>query len=1337
MNPSVDSPAPFSLLGRAIAEGRGRAGFARQKDLATALEVRQQSVSRWEAGTHRPSLNQIGPLAKALGLPPGDLLRMADYEAPSAMALTRPLPLDALDPESFEQYVAVHLDRLKPRWNVHRLGKSGHTQGGADVVATDPQTGRRLGVQCKRMRQFGPAQVEAAVRAFPEPMEEKVLALSRIASPQARAEMARHKGWLLWDQDDLTRQFRAFAPHVQDQIVETFFGGRNLELLGRSRVGPWQDAETFFRPFSQPGALFTHEWALFGRDDSLAELEARLGDASATLTFLVAPGGMGKSRLLLEAVRKWRDEDPVSGLWFLSTVSDVTRADLAALGPGPKVIVVDDAHDRDTLGAVFEYVAQDSNQARLVLATRPYALSRLVREASVFGLEGRQVELETLNHDDLRELAKIMLAAQDKPDDWAEPVVGLAGGSPLIVAMAVRILSREEMAPERIRAEQGLRDHVLGRFARVVSGRLGPSDDAGVTQKILEILALVQPFHPEDSRLLALIETVHGISQAETERVLTRLVEGGVVLRRGPQHRLMPDVLGDYLIDESCLANGRLSRFAQDVLAATAETPTLLRNIVLNLGRLDWRHNDGATSDSRLLDAVWRSFEDIVTDYDGRLDAVRAVAVYQPRQALEFVSHMIRRGVALNLAPEILRDIAYTADFLDEALTLLWDMARRDDRKTGPHPGHPMRVLHQMAAIEDGKPIELIDALFNFALRQAEREDVWDGAQTPIGLLQPFLATEGVRDHATARTITMEPYQLLYDFLQPYRAQVIDTLFRLMQGPNPVAARLAALAMGDALRGPFGLMGSTPSDASVRQFEAEFVETLGRLESLLRSGVREVVAIGLAGAAAWHADHGGATKAAAQRVLDALPSDADFRISASLIDGWGNIFLDRASDDWADQVEIWMAETAAELARAYPVVTDRLAYLEARLAALHETGVSLDSAHVFFQAATHADPDLARALIEAAEACPGGRTDAFVGAALFAVRRADPVEARGIIDRWLDGDRAELRRATPGVIWGEHASFAAEDVDQLRRMLQDRDPIVVIGALRSLRVSRPPDAVVLNLALTTPLDDPQVLEQVATVLGGRDDRLVRQLSEAQVDALLQALEPLERLEGHWINQLISQLSGLYPRRTAAFFRARVLRSVETPFAFRPANWGAWRRSPLQFDTSAEASQILAETWEWLRQNWDRGFEFRYGAAHMFEAMFLQDAGAVVRFFEPQLATAQRADLEMISALLRDVDYSFILDETDFITRYVEQCASFDADLVETVGQRLYGAATSGMYRSVPGEPSSRDTTTLERVKAIQGRLSRVSAAWTLYQGVREHAERNIERARHEGEMMDD
>ena len=101
---------------------------------------------------------------------------------------------------------------------------------------------------------------------------------------------------------------------------------------------------------------------------------------------------------------------------------------------------------------------------------------------------------------------------------------------------------------------------------------------------------------------------------------------------------------------------------------------------MVNLGRLDWRRSGGDTAESDFLSGVWRTLDDIENDFDPRLDAVKSVALYQPRQALDFVIRQARRKRTLRALPEILNGVARTSKYLTEVLQLLWEIGRLDYR---------------------------------------------------------------------------------------------------------------------------------------------------------------------------------------------------------------------------------------------------------------------------------------------------------------------------------------------------------------------------------------------------------------------------------------------------------------------------------------------------------------------------------------------------------------------------------------------------------------------------------------------------------------------------------
>ena len=573
-----NAPTQFVALGRAIAAARVAAGIAKQSDLASALGLSQQTVSRWEAGVARPTRKQLPALAAALKLSVSDLGRLAGDEGPPAVSFVEPFPVDHLPPTTFEQFVADLLKEENPEAEVRRAGGPGHTQNGLDVEAVFPN-GRRIGLQCKRVQRFGPAEAEAAIAAFPAKDYEKVLVLSRIASPQTADAVRSHPGWKLWDKDDLSRHVRRLPMEVQERLVDIYFRGQRQALLGRSESGPWLTADEFFRPFEGHDLPLSHSWDLLGRENEISELLAAIVRPGVRMVMLVAPGGMGKSRLLKEIVANLSRREPTVCIRFLSGASDPTRQTLDDLGPGPKVLVVDDAHDRDGLGVLFEYAADPSRQTRLILATRNYALDRVRNEAAGYNIASPPViALGMLSRVHLRAIAKQILSHFNIEEDFAGYVVAASGDSPMIVAMAAQVLAKDKVPIELAKDKDRFRRVILGKFAKVVSGHVGNAGDEKLHREVLDVLALVQPFHPEDQQLLAALERVQGVRKEAASAVLTRFAQGGVIFRRGHQWRLMPDVLGDYLIETSCCdAAGRLSPFAEKSARRSQRRPAQTR----------------------------------------------------------------------------------------------------------------------------------------------------------------------------------------------------------------------------------------------------------------------------------------------------------------------------------------------------------------------------------------------------------------------------------------------------------------------------------------------------------------------------------------------------------------------------------------------------------------------------------------------------------------------------------------------------------------------------------------------------------------------------------------
>jgi transcriptional regulator with XRE-family HTH domain len=1341
------SPPPFLALGQAIAAAREARGLATQADLASALEVSQQTVSRWEAGTHRPA--QVAALAKVLGLEAAKLVRLAGYDTPPADSFVTPLPVDRfVDGNTLELFTSYFLTALHPEAEVRRAGGSGHDQDGVDVWADFPD-GRRWAVQCKRHARFGPAEVKAAVAAFTGAADRRILVLSRIASPQA-AEEVRRAGWTLWDKDDISRIFRQeLSDDAQDRLVDIFWRSQRQALLGRGGPSPWLTADEFFRPFSASEAALSHDWALVGRDEDASALLAALKVPRPPAVLLIAAAGMGKSRLLKAVAAQITEREPATVLRFLGRDSELTPASLAALGDRPKLLVIDDAHDRDGLGALFQFAADPANETRLLLATRPYAEARIRGEAFAYAMKDLPtVSLEPLTKAQLTALAGAVLTAYRVDDGgadegWAEAVVTHAGDSPLTVAMAARLVAQDGAPLELVRAASSVQDLILGKFAKVVVGDLGQPGDEALNREVLEVLALAQPFHPADPHLLEFIAAVKGVPPDKAGRALRNLIEGGVAFKRGQQHRLMPDLLGDYLIERSCLdAAQDLSPFAFKALSAVPGP--LVSRVFVNLARLDWRRSGGDTAKSRLLGQVWRGLDTIQEEWDDRLAAVKDVAVYQPVHALEFCRDMIVRGRRLSALADILRTVAYVREeSFNDACALLWELGRNNTHQWRNNSSHPIRVLSEFGEYQIRKPVGFSQKLLAFAHSLMDDARNWEGAYTPLDLLKPLLKGDGEETTSDFRTVTFAPFFVHYDVVQPLRAEVIKLVLFLLTHPRERVARLAANFLETTLTSPFGTFGAEPEPELTAAYTAEFETTLEAVLGIVRAHpMPAVVTLGIARSVAWYSRHAeGRALELCEQILANLPTDLAFRLIAALTDGYGQTFVVRDDpDEWESDLQGWLDGVVAQLLADRLDAEERRAAVEQALAALEAAGEPLSSAHPLFFVIVKTDTDFARALLDDALARADSRTRQFAGIALGRLLEVAPAEGRATARCLIATGETDLAQAVASAFGGLTEARTSDDMKLFEGLLRG-PPAVVATALRSISTWRETDPrLIIDLLKRADLQGSAGLsDSLSMAMAGiRRRDLLPLLTRDDVLSLLTSLEPIAELEGHWVNEFLAELSARFPHETADFLMRRVERAAESKtYSFQAAGPRGHGQKRLRFLESDEGVAVLRRMRRWLAANHDRDGYFTFAANAVFEAMFLHDLDKVVEVFGPDIPVATSGELGMIAGLFRNAHHSFIMTHTAFVVRFLERCGDLDPDLLDRATSSFFNSAIGGVRSSMPGVPPPREVEQLAQAQQRLAQLSYASPARRLFEWVAHAAQQDIDRAVADGRRTED
>ncbi|UWU66095.1 helix-turn-helix domain-containing protein [Bradyrhizobium sp. NC92] len=1327
-----------------LIELRQKAGIASQTEFATLVKSTQQTVSRWEAGQSRPRDKQMPLIAAVLKANVADLLAAAGFTQKTAVvSFDQPFPIDGLTPDSFERFCRHLLQALYPTARVEHAGGHGHTQDGLDVIATFPD-GSTFSFQCKRIDEFGPQKVRDAVAKHTVVAAKKVLLLTNIASPQARAAIKNSPDWEIWDREDISYRIRQLPLADQVRLVDIFFRGQRFALLGVNEAGPWETSEEFFVAFNNADGVFNHVWNLVGRKADLDALVQALSDPTVAAVLLMGTGGSGKSRILKQAIEAFEVDNKGTAVRYLSRNAEITKKSLEDLGTKEKLLIVDDAHDQTDLKILFQYAADPSNKAKVVLSFRPYGLDHIKAQASNFSLVGealREITLERLTSEESEQLAAQVLTKHGGPISAAKSIARLTRDCPLATVVGAQVVAKEERHFDLAQHEDTFRTLLFSRFQDIIAGQIGNKGEAESTKKLLKILALLQPIHPEDQALLHVIEQVEGLKPHDASRIMRSLTEAGVLFKRGLQYRLSPDVLADYIIEEHCVgALSASSGYAETVFDAANEKQ--VEHLLVNLSRLDWRRSSGDPSNSKLIDGVWSRLKPEHDYSDPHIKTVAEVAYYQPAKAIEFAERLIREGKFLKQLPEILQNAAFNFSYVERACEALWELGKRDDRPLAQTPEHPIRILSELCGVQPNKPLIYNEAIVDFGLKLLQHPDSWQYPYTPLDVLTPIFQTEGHTTESRNFSLTFRPHFVNVKAIAPLRNKVLRAIIDLLFNPDARIGVLAAESLENAFRYPMGMFNSTASNETRSEWTSVFVKGLQEVKAALKArAVDDLVLLSVWKAVAWHVHYGQDAAADAARKLKAfLPDTLAFRALTVLIDGHGVEFrrIDRHDHEkrWAAHI----ATLVSDLSATYPDAEARRAFIGSLLGHITKSYKRAATSYPLYEALMRASVDFCRATLDDALANPASETRQFTPGALIILWDHNRDETRVVIAKLLATGREQLRASVAQAysrILGT-GLYNDADIAILRTLLTDPSPWVVRSAISTLN-SLPEEKVglVIELARAASIGDSHHLaDELLTVFTFHE--LFKHLSVEDATVILDKLMAVPQLDGHWVEEFLAQASQAFPRETMAFFMRRVERAGESEdWKYRPINNGPYGHVLLRFRESAIYGDLLREVAEWMRAGKSKPFLFGYRAKELFETCFGPFAGETVKFLEQWIATSDEQDLRLIAGILGEAHHSFVFANRAFVERYLEKAKQVGPKVLEHAIGALYRSAIGGVRSGTPGEPMPRDIYMKDESEKILQSLPRFSPAYDLYDTLRRHAEDGIADSQRTKESFED
>ena len=1157
-----------------------------------------------------------------------------------------------------------------------------------------------------------------------------------------REAVRKHPNWDIWDKEDISRKARGLLREQQIRLVTTFFPERRFALLGDTSEGRWQTGEEFFAPYMAGRGAFTHDWPLVGRTAELRQLSAGLEDVKIKVILLTGPGGGGKSRLIKEAIGEYQAARKELIIRFLSPTQDATGESLDELGKGDKLLIVDDAHDRSDLPLLFQYIAASENNARLILSLRSYGRDYIKNQAANFTLAGgsiAEVVLPPLTLAQATELARQALERFSGPVTEAETIARYTRDCSLATVIGAQVVAADRRHFEMVKNEEVFRSTLLGRFQDIIAGRVGSKSETELVRKVLRVLALIQPFYPEDQTILQVVAAVEAVEPHDVSRLLRALTEAGVLFRRGGRYRLSPDLLADHIIEKACVGPGGVSTgYAEKVFAAAGER--YFEHVLLNLGKLDWRLANGEPRNSRLLDGIWSQLAPSSDYGDPYIKAVTAVAYFQPDRALSFAEKLIRDGKYLRDLPQLIKYTAYTYKYTTRACECLWELGKKDSTNLDQNSNHAIRILADLCAVHPNKPIQFNQVIVDFGLSLLKREDAWKCRHSPFDILEGILRPEGDITESDGRRIILKKFGVNLEAVTTLRTKVVDAVIGALSHSNIRAATLAAQALREALRYPMDI-----SIEARQKWTDDFRGTLTKVKHAIETKVIDpLVFVEIADAISWHANYGVAeVSTLARGILDFLPQSLEFRTLLTLVRGPAST-LERYTDHQKhqDKLERHLARLTADLLRAYPDGEHLRRFIAEKITHVRAFSSKASfSPYELYQRLIAESRPLARATMEDALADVSSPTGIFAALALVKTMKDDRAEGITYIERFMNAGSADLRAAVAnafGLFWPQEPPLSPKELSIFRSLLGDNDTDVARRAASAARRVAGGDSrlaieffKIVDVGMSDQLAD-DVFMNFAAESGG----LVAGLNGEDVDVFLRRLISLPKLDGWWIETFLAAVSEKFAIRVAHFFMDRVDHAAGAEdWDYRPCNYGPYGNVPLRFRSSPDFDFVLRQVSEWMKTGDD--LLFRERSAQLFDTMFKPFDDLVVASLQRWSEAATETDIKAIGKILGEAPADFVFSQRDFVVRFVERARQFGKGAVDEAISNLFRSALGGVRSGTPGEPTPHDLAMKAEAEKAIAELPRFSPAFFLYESIAKHAVWSIDMSIRDGEAFED
>jgi DNA-binding transcriptional ArsR family regulator len=194
-------------------------------------------------------------------------------------------------------------------------------------------------------------------------------------------------------------------------------------------------------------------------------------------------------------------------------------------------VIVDDAHRTDVNLAPLLSLALRRSDLTVVLGSRPAGVDGVRGTCSTVGVEGGQIvvlpRMRRLAHPDVERLA---VAALKETSERGLRLAEATEDLPLLTVLGGRMLLRGDFGARSAGGAAAFRAAVLERFAAEQRGLISDRVPIEQAQRLLSIIAALNPVDSGNPALIGEIANELGISPSQVRRWLGDIEDAGLLL---------------------------------------------------------------------------------------------------------------------------------------------------------------------------------------------------------------------------------------------------------------------------------------------------------------------------------------------------------------------------------------------------------------------------------------------------------------------------------------------------------------------------------------------------------------------------------------------------------------------------------------------------------------------------------------------------------------------------------------------------------------------------------------------------------------------------------------